>query len=155
MDTANPAAVILYKPHPDVEAGLRPGAIRASDLADHTLADTDPSALLAQVHEVWTMTSLLGFEALIRGIPVTCLGVPFYAGWGLTCDLGPVPERRSSRRSLDELVAARTAFDPAVMPVCPENESANGLKMSRFPANAPISASTPHINRTVPSPFHK
>ena len=41
------------------------------------------------------MTSLLGFEALLRGKPVTCLGAPFYAGWGLTHDLGPVPRRRS------------------------------------------------------------
>jgi capsular polysaccharide export protein len=30
----------------------------------------------------------------LRGKPVTCLGAPFYAGWGLTTDLGPVPERR-------------------------------------------------------------
>ena len=40
------------------------------------------------------MTSLLGFEALLRGLPVTCFGAPFYAGWGLTRDLGPIPSRR-------------------------------------------------------------
>ena len=34
------------------------------------------------------MTSLMGFEALLRGIPVTTFGRPFYAGWGLTRDLG-------------------------------------------------------------------
>jgi capsular polysaccharide export protein len=38
--------------------------------------------LINQVNEVWTMTSLLGFEALIRGKSVTCLGLPFYCGWG-------------------------------------------------------------------------
>ena len=38
------------------------------------------------------MTSLMGFEALLRGIPVTTLGTPFYAGWGLTTDLGPIPK---------------------------------------------------------------
>jgi len=32
---------------------------------------------------------------LLRGKPVTCLGAPFYAGWGLTTDLGHVPARRT------------------------------------------------------------
>lgn len=94
---ANPRAVVLYKPHPDVEAGLRPGRLAPADLAG--LADlvadrADPALLIGAVDQVWTMTSLLGFEALLRGKPVTCLGAPFYAGWGLTTDLGPVPARR-------------------------------------------------------------
>jgi capsular polysaccharide export protein len=50
------------------------------------------------------MTSLVGFEALLRGLPVTTFGQPFYAGWGLTRDHAPL-ERRSRRLSLDELVA--------------------------------------------------
>ena len=54
------------------------------------------------------MTSLSGFEALLRGVPVTTLGAPFYAGWGLTRDLGPVPARRLSgqRPTLEALVHA-------------------------------------------------
>ncbi len=95
--TANPDAVILYKPHPDVVAGLRPGAIPAAELAslaDLVLPDADPIQLIDAVDAVWTITSTLGFEALIRGKPVTCLGVPFYAGWGLTRDLAPIPKRR-------------------------------------------------------------
>ncbi|MFT4149949.1 MAG: capsular polysaccharide biosynthesis protein [Paracoccaceae bacterium] len=94
---ANPDAILIYKPHPDVEAGLRPGALAAADLAglaDVVAHHADPAALIAAADEVWTMTSLLGFEALLRGRPVTCLGAPFYAGWGLTRDLGPVPARR-------------------------------------------------------------
>ncbi|HMS61355.1 MAG TPA: SAF domain-containing protein, partial [Solirubrobacteraceae bacterium] len=51
-------------------------------------------ALLAGGGEVWAMTSLLGVEGILRGIPVTCLGAPFYAGWGLTRELGPVPDWR-------------------------------------------------------------
>ena len=93
----NPHAVLVYKPHPDVEAGLRPGAItkdQALTLADVIAQKADPIALIEACDEVWTMTSLLGFEALIRGKPVTCLGAPFYAGWGLTRDLGPTPLRR-------------------------------------------------------------
>jgi capsular polysaccharide export protein len=106
---ANPEAVILWKPHPDVEAGLRPGAVpaaQAARLADVTLTGTSAAAALSVADEVWTITSTLGFEALLRGLPVTCLGAPFYAGWGLTCDLGPVPERRRARPGLAGLVHA-------------------------------------------------
>jgi capsular polysaccharide export protein len=39
-------------------------------------------------------------------------GVPFYAGWGLTVDRGPVPPRRTARRTLDELVAAALLVYP-------------------------------------------
>ncbi|MFN3643808.1 MAG: capsular polysaccharide biosynthesis protein [Gemmobacter sp.] len=98
---ANPEAAILWKPHPDVEAGLRPGAVGdVAGLADATLGGVDALAALALADAVWTMTSTLGFEALLRGIPVTCLGAPFYAGWGLTTDLGPVPARRTARPTL-------------------------------------------------------
>lgn len=105
----NPDAVLIYKPHPDVEAGLRPGQIAPDDLtrlADHVARNTDPIALLSQVDAVWTITSTLGFEALLRDLPVTVLGAPFYAGWGLTCDLGPVPARRQARPTIAELAHA-------------------------------------------------
>lgn len=102
---ANPDAVILYKPHPDVEAGLRKGATDAGH-ADLVLHNADPMALLSQVDAVWTMTSLLGFEALLRRVPVVTLGAPFYAGWGLTEDHGDVPPRRRARVTLEGLVHA-------------------------------------------------
>nr|WP_111298357.1 capsular polysaccharide biosynthesis protein [Paracoccus saliphilus] len=106
---AHPDALIIYKPHPDVEAGLRPGSIPQdvlAGLADHVARHADPVALIEAVDEVWTITSTLGFEALLRGTPVTTLGAPFYAGWGLTCDLGPVPQRRRARPDLAALVHA-------------------------------------------------
>ena len=104
----NPQAFIIYKPHPDVEAGLRIGHLpdSARALADHIAEDTGAEALLACADRVVTMTSAMGFEALIRGIPVTTLGAPFYAGWGLTTDLGPVPKRRMARPRLAALVHA-------------------------------------------------
>jgi capsular polysaccharide export protein len=105
----NPRAVILWKPHPDVEAGLRPGAVpadRIAALADATLSGVDAAAALAVADAVWTITSTLGFEALLRGVPVTCLGAPFYAGWGLTRDLGPVPARRQARPDIATLAHA-------------------------------------------------
>ena len=50
------------------------------------------------------MTSLTGFEALMRGKRVVTYGMPFYAGWGLTRDCLKLP-RRSRRLTLNELVA--------------------------------------------------
>lgn len=102
---AHPSAILLWKPHPDVEAGLRPGNVaEAAEIADLVLNDIDPAQLLPQIDRLWTISSGLGFEALLRGIPVTCLGSPFYAGWGLTNDLGPVLPRRQNRADLARLV---------------------------------------------------
>lgn len=130
--SAYPDAKLIYKPHPDVEAGLRTGAIDATGLADHIALHADPLHLIEACDAVVTMTSLLGFEALLRGKPVTCLGAPFYAGWGLTTDLGPIPERRLRapdghplpRPSLLALVHAALIaypryFDPVSRRPCP------------------------------------
>ena len=104
-----PDAYLIYRPHPDVEAGHRRGAIAASvasTLANSIDAGSPISALIAMVDAVHVITSLAGFEALLHGKPVTTHGTPFYAGWGLTTDLGPVSPRRGIARTLDELVAA-------------------------------------------------
>ena len=103
----NPDAFVVYKPHPDVEAGLRPGALpEAEGIADLVVTGADPAALMSQVDAVWTMTSLLGFEALIRGRQVVTLGAPFYAGWGLTDHRGPALPRRQAHVTLEGLVHA-------------------------------------------------
>jgi capsular polysaccharide export protein len=110
-----PDAFILYKPHPDVVAGHRKGAISeisALGFADQIVSTPPISSLIASVDEVHVNTSLTGFEALLREKSVTTYGVPFYAGWGLTSDLGPVPNRRTARRSLDEFVAATLLIYP-------------------------------------------
>lgn len=111
----NPDAYIIYKPHPDVEAGHRKGFIpdqACLRLAQEIVRDQPISALIDMVDEVHVNTSLAGFEALLRGKPVTTYGAPFYAGWGLTRDIGPIPQRRTARRSLDELVAAALLLYP-------------------------------------------
>jgi len=69
------------------------------------LREGSVTALFPHIDAVHTMTSLVGFEALLRGVPVMCWGLPFYAGWGLTEDRLPIP-RRSRRLTLDALVAA-------------------------------------------------
>jgi capsular polysaccharide export protein len=102
-----PDAWIVYKPHPDVEAGKRHGALpaeRLTGLVDQVLPGADIVRLYGQVDEVHTFSSTAGFEALLRGLPVTTYGSPFYAGWGLTCDHQPLP-RRTRRLTLDQLVA--------------------------------------------------
>jgi len=137
--TSNPAATIIYKPHPDVEAGLRAGqAENAHELADVILTDTDPIAALDLVDEVWTMTSLLGFEALLRGKRVTCLGTPFYAGWGLTDDRAAPLARRAALPDLTALVHAVMIdypryFDPVTGLACPVEVIVDRLENNDIP----------------------
>lgn len=110
----NPQAFVLYKPHPDVQSAGRKGALPQKDpqgLYDLLLEDISISELLSQVHEVHTMSSLAGFEALLRGVQVSTYGLPFYAGWGLTRDMQTCP-RRTRRLSLDELVAGTLILYP-------------------------------------------
>lgn len=108
---ANPNAYVLYKPHPDVQTGLRaPGAgeVQAEHYCDELILDVPMQDLLHQVDAVHVLTSLTGFEALLRGKAVATYGQPFYAGWGLTHDLGLTPQvaqRRTRRLTLDALVA--------------------------------------------------
>lgn len=112
---AEPDAYLIYKPHPDVEAGHRKGAIDdglAAHYANRIERQAPISSLLEIADAVHVLTSLAGFEALLRQKKVVTHGVPFYAGWGLTTDLGPVPSRRTKRRTLLELVAAALIVYP-------------------------------------------
>jgi capsular polysaccharide export protein len=111
---ANSDAYLIYKPHPDIVAGLRAkgeGENQARQWCDALITDHAIGELLSQVDEVHLLTSLTGFEALLRGKQVTCYGQPFYAGWGLTTDKEPI-SRRTRRLSLDELVAAALILYP-------------------------------------------
>ena len=129
---ARPDAYIVYKPHPDVVAKLREpghGEAQALHYCDEVVTDAAMHQLLTQVDEVHALTSLTGFEALLRGIPVQVYGCPFYAGWGLTQDvqtlgseaisygeqgakLRPTLARRTRSLQLDELVAGALILYP-------------------------------------------
>jgi capsular polysaccharide export protein len=103
---AEPDAYIIYKPHPDVVAGLRRSSVAESQallVADLVLREASVQQLFAQVDAVHVLTSLAGFEALLRGIEVHVWGLPFYAGWGLTKDAHSC-SRRGRKLSLDALV---------------------------------------------------
>jgi capsular polysaccharide export protein len=124
---AEPDAHLLFKPHPDVDSGYRKGRVPDADLlvhADAIVRDESMPALLARVDGVHVLTSLTGFEALLRGLDVTVHGLPFFAGWGLTRDLaGPLP-RRTRRLTLAELIAGTLILypryiDPVTLLPCP------------------------------------
>lgn len=113
-------ACIVFKPHPDVSAGLRRGVTTPAGCID--ASGMDLAGLFERADRVDVLTSLGGFEALLRGCEVVVHGAPFYAGWGLTTDLRPVP-RRTRRLSLAELVAGALIaypryFDPKLGQPC-------------------------------------
>jgi capsular polysaccharide export protein len=111
---ANPGVYVVYKPHPDVVAGLRKrgsGEGNTTQWCDEVVTDCAIASLFEQVDEVHVLTSLAGFEALLRGKKVVTYGQPFYAGWGLTDDTLPVA-RRTRRLSLDELTAGALILYP-------------------------------------------
>ena len=123
---SHPDAYVIFKPHPDVEDMGRKGALgRAHEagLADYIARRTPLDALFPLCNRVEVYSSLTGFEALLRGIPVTTHGLPFYAGWGLTRDHAHTG-RRHRQRSLDELAAVALIrypryWDPESGLVCP------------------------------------
>jgi capsular polysaccharide export protein len=156
---AHPDAVVIYKPHPDVTAGLRVGDFDASDLADLVLPDADISALLDQVSEVWTMTSLTGFEALLRGVHVVTTGAPFYAGWGLTQDLGDVPPRRRAEMTLAGLVHATLIdypryFDPKTGLACAVEVAVKRLAQGDVPHPSKLNRMTSKLQGLFASSAH-
>jgi capsular polysaccharide export protein len=112
---AEPDAHILFKPHPDVDAGHRVGRVPDAELlahADEVVRGEAMPSLLGRVDAVHVLTSLTGFEALLRGLDVTVHGQPFFCGWGLTRDLAGPVARRTRRLSLAELVAGTLILYP-------------------------------------------
>jgi len=91
----NPEAEIIYKPHPDVlnrHRRMLSDPTDVNNLCYILERDVPIAQALASIDHVYTITSLAGFEAVIRGIKVTTLGCPFYSCWGLTDD------RQNNRR---------------------------------------------------------
>lgn len=114
---AHPDGFIVYKVHPDVLAKNRKGKVDWSDVylyADVIETEVSVVSCIEACDVVHTMTSLTGFDALLRGKKVVVYGRPFYAGWGLTEDRGASFEanRRQRLLSLDELVAGALLYYP-------------------------------------------
>ncbi|MES2974059.1 MAG: capsular biosynthesis protein [Pseudomonadota bacterium] len=101
-----PDAFVVYKPHPDVMSGNRKGLVRAQTLCDIVDAHADLVSLIECADEVHTLSSLAGFEALLRQKRVFTYGNPFYVGWGLTHDwVNNIADPRSAI-SLQQLIDA-------------------------------------------------
>jgi capsular polysaccharide export protein len=125
-----PDAFIVYKEHPEVSAGNRLGReerLQTASVADFVLTHGGILPCIDASDEVHVLTSLAGYEALIRNKPVICWGMPFFAGWHLTQDHMPLP-RRGRSLSLDELVAATLLiypryFNPTSAEACEPEEA--------------------------------
>lgn len=146
-----PEACLIYKPHPDVIAGLRRGGADAARLVDHIITTGSPAKLLDEIDRVMTISSTFGFEALLRGVPVTTAGMPFYAGWGLTDDLLPHPERRKGVRpdllSLTHaaLIAYPRYYDPVINSPCSVEVAI--ARMADVPRRGTVLALMDRLNR--------
>ena len=84
-----PTAFIIFKPHPDVVSGMKKGRISEEVLmkcTDLVLTSGSLNDFWPYIDELHTLTSLSGFEALLREVKVITYGKPFYSGWGLTVD---------------------------------------------------------------------
>jgi capsular polysaccharide export protein len=134
---AHPDAFIVYKAHPDVLSGARVGALDtdAKRLYDLDASNIDIATLLERVDAVHTMSSLTGFEALLRQREVSTYGLPFYAGWGLTHDALSCP-RRTRSLSLDALVAGTLILypgyvDPTTRQLCNAETVVSLLEQAR------------------------
>lgn len=112
-----PNAFIVYKPHPDIATSVRfSGGSSADHQRAYDLLVSDVALVdcLPFVDALHTISSLSGFEALIRGVPVFCYGLPFYAGWGLTTDRHRL-DRRTRKLSLLELIAGSLILYPSYL----------------------------------------
>ncbi|WP_110687773.1 hypothetical protein [Salinicola aestuarinus] len=110
----NPEADIYYKPHPDVLHNRREMLSNPNEVKNICELITDNIAIadvLSSVDHVYTITSQVGFEALLRGIKVTTLGCPFYAGWGLTDDRQK-NKRRTRKLTVEQVFAASYILYP-------------------------------------------
>jgi len=112
-----PNDYLIYKPHPDVVSGNRKGKVTTEIIQQYTdleLLDTSITDCLAVADEIHTMTSLVGFEGLMRDLKVFCYGIPFYSNWGLTDDRH-ILTRRSRKLLLNELIAGTLIDYPLYM----------------------------------------
>ncbi|MEM1201534.1 MAG: capsular polysaccharide biosynthesis protein, partial [Pseudomonadota bacterium] len=101
----NPGAKIVVKSHPETVAGTRTGYLSDAKGCQILTAPLNPWELFAKVSRVYTVSSQLGFDALMAGKSVRCFGIPFYAGWGLSEDEKPCA-RRTARPTVEQLAGA-------------------------------------------------
>ncbi len=121
----SPGARILIKTHPETREGHRPGHFTDKDAQGRISlfsAAVSPWALLEGAIAVYTVSSQLGFEAILAGHKPRVFGQPFYAGWGLTQDEDPVTRRQRKLTRAQLFSAAMflypTWYDPFTNRLC-------------------------------------
>jgi capsular polysaccharide export protein len=109
----NPGARIIIKTHPESRNGLREGYFSGIDgegRIEVCDAPISPWALLDGAVAVYTVSSQLGFEAILAGHKPVVLGQPFYMGWGLTDDRQPLDRRQRNLTRAQLFAAAMILF---------------------------------------------
>ncbi|MGF0537903.1 hypothetical protein ACQQ2Q_07895 [Agrobacterium sp. ES01] len=104
----NSDSTIYVKTHPEVSQGSKGGYLTDYEPPENVVMvrqPVNPVDLVLHMDRVYTVASTMGFEALLAGRSVTCLGIPWYAGWGVTDDRQTCA-RRNRHRSVEELFAA-------------------------------------------------
>lgn len=157
---------LVLRVHPDVAAGKTSGVLAsaARDAGVPFLTDdASPAVLIEEAREIWTISSGLGFEALLRGCRVVTFGTPFYAGWGLSQDAGETPlaracfARRKAPVDLEELFGATFLLytryiDPVRRKRCDFHEAVDRLldwrgRARRLPRHDVVAFSVPRSQR--------
>ena len=108
----NPQDLILIKIHPDALLAdhqgyfthlcSKPKTSNVQILSENINA----ISLLKAVDKVYTVSSQMGFEALMCRKKVYCYGWPFYSDRGLTVDRGKKRKKISKKRTLEEVFYA-------------------------------------------------
>lgn len=86
----HPDCEIIIKAHPASQGKAGPllEAVKKQGANCKIISDrVNLWPLIENCEHFYTVSSQTGFEALMAGKPVTCFGMPFYAGWGLTTDM--------------------------------------------------------------------
>jgi len=132
--TEHPKARIIIKTHPETHAGHRGGYYGTDDTSDRiSLLDTplSPVQLFEGAIAVYTVSSQMGFEAILSGHKPVVFGQPFYIGWGLTEDRKPL-DRRQRKLTRNQLFAAAMLiypkwYDPFTDSLCSFETAVNNL----------------------------
>ncbi|GEC33567.1 hypothetical protein N181_25235 [Sinorhizobium fredii USDA 205] len=99
----NPGRPVYFKRHPDsIQRNMN--SYRNRNINEITVLPDDVTigSVIDRCDKIYTVSSQVGFEGLMREKEVVTFGAPFYSGWGLTDDRGTV-QRRTQRRTVEEL----------------------------------------------------
>ncbi|MFM2388638.1 MAG: hypothetical protein RLZZ437_193, partial [Pseudomonadota bacterium] len=112
----HPGKRLVIKTHPETVGGYRAGHFVPAD-GDVLTAPVSPWAVLAGAAAVYTVSSQLGWEAVLAGHRPVVFGQPWYAGWGVTDDRAPVA-RRGRVLTAQQMFAAAMILMPVWYDPC-------------------------------------